>query len=171
MESTMEFIANRVNGIKWSIAILSIWLILPLIAFPVALVQKRYEDVYIGLSIYLPLCIVAITQFILLRKYYLGKAFLNESGAGYKYKNTTYKFFKWEEIIKIKVYQSSFRFYIAEKENRGKNLIEIKFPLSYKNHIEVIDTCKAICKLIKIKQKEYNFEIESNEKIKQLLDL
>ena len=93
MEVRVSFETERVQRIKLAIGITAFWLIFVfVVSIPIALVEKRYNDIYIGLSIYIPLCIIVIVQFILLRKYYLGKVFVNEEGVGYKYKNTI----RWE---------------------------------------------------------------------------
>ena len=100
----MNFETNRVSQIKLYLILDSFVLILPfLIGLPITLAEKRYGDLLVMLSIYIPFCIVVIVQFILLRKYYLGKVFVNEEGVGYKYKNEVYKLFKWEEIIKVEI--------------------------------------------------------------------
>lgn len=167
----MSFETERVQRIKLAIGITAFWLIFVfVVSIPIALVEKRYNDIYIGLSIYIPLCIIVIVQFILLRKYYLGKVFVNEEGVGYKYKNTIYKIFKWEEIIKVKIGQAYFVFYKNEKINRGKNIVEMQYYVTRKNEMEIMYTCKDICKLIDSKQKEHGFKIEACEYARKLLE-
>lgn len=167
----MNFETKRVQQIKLYIIFDLIVMITPfIVGFPIALVGKRYTDVYIGLGVLLPLYIAIIVQFVILRKYYLGKVFVNNDGVGYSYKNNPYKIFNWEQITKVKIGQAHFIFYRAEKVNRGKNIVVMTYHLTYKNNEEVINTCKEICKLIEIKQKEYNFNVHyCNEQIKQLL--
>ena len=157
----MSFEIGRIQQIKLAVGIVAFWLIMPLIVIPIALVEKRYNDIFIELSIYIPLCVVVIGQFILLRKYYLGKVFVNEDGVGYNYKNKVYKFFKWEEIIKVKIGQAYFVFYKSEKVNRGKNIVEMKYHVTRKNEMQIFDLCKDICKLITLKQEKYNFQIQT----------
>lgn len=168
----MYFETERVQRIKLAIGIITFWLVLPFVlAMPIALAEKRYDDLFIGLSICIPLCIVVIVQFILLRKYYLGKVFVNEEGVGYKYKNTIYKIFKWEEIIKESIGNAYFVFYKDEKINRGKNIVEMKYLLTNKNYSGTIETCREICKIIDAKQKENNFQIEyTSENVRKLLE-
>ena len=167
----MNFETNRVSQIKLGIILYLSFMLLPyIIGFPIALIEKRYTAVYILLGIYSPIFIAIIVQFVILRKYYLGKVFVNNAGVGYSYKNTPYKNFNWEQITKVKIGQAHFIFYKAEKVNRGKNIVVMTYHLTYKNHEEVIKTCKEICKLIEMKQKEYNFNVYyCNEQIKQLL--
>lgn len=167
----MNFETNRVPQIKLYVILDSFVLILPLLGIPIALVEKRYDDLLIMFSIYIPLCIIVIMQFILLRKYYLGKVFVNEEGVGYKYKNTIYKIFKWEEIIKVSIGNAYFVFYKDEKINRGKNIVEMKYLLTNKNYSGTIETCREICKIIDAKQKENNFQIEyTSENVRKLLE-
>ena len=138
---------------------------------PITLVEKRYDDLLIMLSIYIPLCIVVIVQFILLRKYYLGKVFVNNEGVGYKYKNTIYKIFKWEEIIKVDIGNEYFVFYKDERINRGKNIVEMKYSSTNKNYLSIIETCKQLCKLIDSKQKENGFQVQyTSENVRKLLE-
>ena len=167
----MNFETNRVSQIKLYLILDLFVLILPLLTgLPITLVEKRYDDLLIMLSIYIPLCIVVIVQFILLRKYYLGKVFVNEEGVGYKYKNIIYKIFKWEEIIKVKIGQAYFVFYKNEKINRGKNIVEMQYYVNRKNEIKIMYLCKDICKLIDSKQKKYGFKVEACEYAKKLLE-
>ncbi|HIT62750.1 MAG TPA: hypothetical protein IAC38_04795 [Candidatus Caccovivens faecavium] len=168
----MSFETNRVSQIKLYIILDSFVLILPfLIGLPITLAEKRYDDLFIMLSICIPLCIVVIVQFILLRKYYLGKVFVNEEGVGYKYKNKTYKIFKWEEIIKVSIGNAYFVFYKDEKINRGKNIVEMKYSSTNKNYSKIMDTCKEICKLIDSKQKENGFQVQyTSENVRKIFE-
>ena len=168
----MSFETERVQRIKLAIGITAFWLIFVfVVSIPIALVEKRYNDIYIGLSIYIPLCIIVIVQFILLRKYYLGKVFVNEEGVGYKYKNKTYKIFKWEEIIKVSIGNAYFVFYKDEKINRGKNIVEMKYSSTNKNYSKIMDTCKEICKLIDSKQKENGFQVQyTSENVRKIFE-
>lgn len=167
----MSFEIGRIQQIKLAVGIVAFWLIMPLIVIPIALVEKRYNDIFIELSIYIPLCVVVIGQFILLRKYYLGKVFVNEDGVGYKYKNKTYKIFKWEEIIKVSLGNAYFVFYKDEKINRGKNIVEMKYSSTNKNYSKIMDTCKEICKLIDSKQKENGFQVQyTSENVRKIFE-
>lgn len=168
----MNFETNRVSQIKLYLILDSFLLILPLLTgLPITLVEKRYDDLLIMLSIYIPLCIVVIVQFILLRKYYLGKVFVNNEGVGYKYKNTIYKIFKWEEIIKVDIGNEYFVFYKDERINRGKNIVEMKYSSTNKNYLSIIETCKQLCKLIDSKQKENGFQVQyTSENVRKLLE-
>lgn len=168
----MNFETNRVSQIKLYLILDSFLLILPLLTgLPITLVEKRYDDLLIMLSIYIPLCIVVIVQFILLRKYYLGKVFVNNEGVGYKYKNTIYKIFKWEEIIKVDIGNEYFVFYKDERINRGKNIVEMKYPSTNKNYLSIIETCKKLCKLIDSEQKENGFQVQyTSENVRKLLE-
>lgn len=168
----MNFETNRVSQIKLYLILDSFVLILPLLTgLPITLVEKRYDDLLIMLSIYIPLCIVVIVQFILLRKYYLGKVFVNNEGVGYKYKNTIYKIFKWEEIIKVDIGDEYFVFYKDERINRGKNIVEMKYSSTNKNYLSIIETCKQLCKLIDSKQKENGFQVQyTSENVRKLLE-
>ena len=168
----MNFETNRVSQIKLYLILDSFVLILPLLTgLPITLVEKRYDDLLIMLSIYIPLCIVVIVQFILLRKYYLGKVFVNEEGVGYKYKNEVYKLFKWEEIIKAEIGNECFVFYKDQKINRGKNIIEMKYLSTNKNYSTIIETCKQICRLINLKQKENGFQVRySSENVRKIFE-
>ncbi len=168
----MNFETNRVSQIKLYLILDSFVLILPLLTgLPITLVEKRYDDLLIMLSIYIPLCIVVIVQFILLRKYYLGKVFVNNEGVGYKYKNTIYKIFKWEEIIKVDIGNEYFVFYKDERINRGKNIVEMKYSSTNKNYLSIIETCKQLCKLIDSKQKENGFQVQyTSENVRKLLE-
>lgn len=168
----MNFETNRVPQIKLYIILDSFVLILPLlIGFPISLAEKRYNDLLIGLSIYIPLCIIGFGQFILLRKYYLGKVFVNDEGVGYKYKNEIYKIFKWEEIIKVDIGNEYFVFYKDKKINRGKNIVEMKYLSTSKNYPTIIETCKQICKLIKSKQEENSFQIQyTSENVRKIFE-
>lgn len=167
----MSFEIGRIQQIKLAVGIVAFWLIMPLIVIPIALVEKRYNDIFIELSIYIPLCVVVIGQFILLRKYYLGKVFVNEDGVGYKYKNKTYKIFKWEEIIKVSIGNAYFVFYKDEKINRGKNIVEMKYSSTNKNYLKIMDTCKEICKLIDSKQKENGFQVQyTSENVRKIFE-
>lgn len=172
MEVRVSFETERVQRIKLAIGITAFWLIFVfVVSIPIALVEKRYNDIYIGLSIYIPLCIIVIVQFILLRKYYLGKVFVNEEGVGYKYKNKTYKIFKWEEIIKVSIGNAYFVFYKDEKINRGKNIVEMKYSSTNKNYLKIMDTCKEICKLIDSKQKENGFQVQyTSENVRKIFE-
>lgn len=172
MEVRVSFETERVQRIKLAIGITAFWLIFVfVVSIPIALVEKRYNDIYIGLSIYIPLCIIVIVQFILLRKYYLGKVFVNEEGVGYKYKNKTYKIFKWEEIIKVSIGNAYFVFYKDEKINRGKNIVEMKYSSTNKNYSKIMDTCKEICKLIDSKQKENGFQVQyTSENVRKIFE-
>lgn len=172
MEVRVSFETERVQRIKLAIGITAFWLIFVfVVSIPIALVEKRYNDIYIGLSIYIPLCIIVIVQFILLRKYYLGKVFVNEEGVGYKYKNTIYKIFKWEEIIKVSLGNAYFVFYKDEKINRGKNIVEMKYSSTNKNYSKIMDTCKEICKLIDSKQKENGFQVQyTSENVRKIFE-
>ena len=168
----MNFETNRVSQIKLYLILDSFVLILPLLTgLPITLVEKRYDDLLIMLSIYIPLCIVVIVQFILLRKYYLGKVFVNNEGVGYKYKNTIYKIFKWEEIIKVDIGNEYFVFYKGERIKRGKNIVEMKYSSTNKNYLSIIETCKQLCKLIDSKQKENGFQVQyTSENVRKLLE-
>ena len=168
----MNFETNRVSQIKLYLILDSFVLFLPLLTgLPITLVEKRYDDLLIMLSIYIPLCIVVIVQFILLRKYYLGKVFVNNEGVGYKYKNTIYKIFKWEEIIKVDIGNEYFVFYKDERINRGKNIVEMKYSSTNKNYLSIIETCKQLCKLIDSKQKENGFQVQyTSENVRKLLE-
>lgn len=168
----MNFETNRVSQIKLYLILDSFVLILPLLTgLPITLVEKRYDDLLIMLSIYIPLCIVVIVQFILLRKQYLGKVFVNNEGVGYKYKNTIYKIFKWEEIIKVDIGNEYFVFYKDERINRGKNIVEMKYSSTNKNYLSIIETCKQLCKLIDSKQKENGFQVQyTSENVRKLLE-
>lgn len=167
----MIFETDRVQNNKFAIRSITFWLVLPLVlAMPIALVEKRYDDLLIGLSIYISLCIIVVGQFILLHKYYLGKVFVNGEGVGYKYRNTIYKIFKWEAIIKVDIGNAYFVFYKDEKINRGKNIVEMQYYVTRKNEMEIMYTCKDICKLIDSKQKEHGFKIEACEYARKLLE-
>ena len=168
----MNFETNRVSQIKLYLILDSFVLILPfLIGLPITLAEKRYGDLLVMLSIYIPFCIVVIVQFILLRKYYLGKVFVNNEGVAYKYKNTIYKIFKWEEIIKVDIGNEYFVFYKDERINRGKNIVEMKYSSTNKNYLSIIETCKQLCKLIDSKQKENGFQVQyTSENVRKLLE-
>ncbi len=171
MEEIVNFVVKRVPQLNLYIILETFILILPLIVgLPIALIEKRYTDIGIGLSIYVVICIVIMAQFVIFRRYYWGKVFLNDEGVGYKYHKIPYKFFKWEDIIKVKICQSSFTFFIAEELKRGKNVVQMNFQLTYRNHRKTINTCKEICKVISFKQKKHNFEIYyANDNIKKCL--
>ena len=168
----MSFETDRVQRNKLMIGIMIFWLIICLAAsIPVAIVDKRYDDLFIGLCMFITLFIIYAVQFILLRKYYLGKVFVNEEGVGYKYKNKTYKIFKWEEIIKVSIGNAYFVFYKDEKINRGKNIVEMKYSSTNKNYSKIMDTCKEICKLIDSKQKENGFQVQyTSENVRKIFE-
>ena len=168
----MNFETNRVSQIKLYIILDSLVLILPfLIGLPITLAEKRYDDLFIMLSIYIPLCIVVIGQFIFLRKYYLGKVFVNDEGVGYKYKYEVYKLFKWEEIIKVEIGNECFVFYKDQKMDRGKNIVEMKYLSTNKNYSTVIETCKQICRLINLKQKENGVQVRyTSEHVRKIFE-
>ncbi len=91
---------------------------------------------------------------------------------GYKCKNDVYKIFKWEEIIKVKIGEGYFAFYKADKLNRGKNIVEMKYHFTRKNEMATMENCRETHKFIISKQEKHNFKIQyTSERAEKLLNL